>query len=160
MEIEGYENYTIDENGLVMNIKFNRIMKPYIDHKGYLRLGIRRNNKEKKFFIHRLLAITFIPNPNNYLEIDHIDRIPLNNNLSNLRWADRSIQNNNKNAYGKIKHKYISYIYDGKNKSYRISKKGYFNKQLSCLKWSLQQAIELRTQLLIEHDLDPIAPTD
>ena len=47
---------------------------------------------------HRQLAIQYIENPDNLPEIDHIDRNRRNNDLSNLRWADKTIQNNNKSS--------------------------------------------------------------
>ena len=159
MEITGYENYTIDKEGVVINTKFNRLMNPWINNKCYLKIGLSNNCKEKQFYVHRLLAIQFIPNPNNYPEVDHIDTNTLNNNLLNLRWATRKMQVENRNGYGKIKHKYISYGYTNKrkNKYYIIQKTGYFNKILNVEKYTLEDAIELRTKLLEEHDLPPIA---
>ena len=161
MEIEGYSNYTINENGQVWSKNRNRIMKSRIND-GYLQIILCENGKKKAFSIHRLIALEFIPNPNNYPEVDHIDRNPLNNNLSNLRWADRSTQNENKNAYGEIKHKLICYntINNGKNKNYKIRKKYYFDKSLSCIKWTLHDALDLRTKLLEEFGLDPIPLTE
>ena len=156
MEIEGYSNYTINENGQVYNTKYNRFLKYKISHDGYLRIGLNKNNKQKYFLISRLVALAYIPNPNNYPEVDHIDKNPLNNNLSNLRWANREMQMNNRNAYGIIKHKYICYTTNGKIKSYRIIKRDYFSKLLSCEKYTLQDAIDLRTKLLEEFGLDPI----
>lgn len=55
--------------------------------------------KGKCYYIHRLVAECFIPNPNNYVEVDHIDRDPSNNNVTNLRWADRSIQMKNRRKF-------------------------------------------------------------
>ena len=159
-EITGYENYTIDETGLVMNIKFNRIMKLTINNKGYLKIGLYKNNKTKFFLVHRLLALAFIPNPNNYPEVDHFDINPSNNNLSNLRWVTKKMQQENRNAYGEIKHKLIGYLNIGKYKYYIIQKNGYFQKHLNVEKYTLQDAIELRTKLLLEHGCEPLAITE
>ena len=155
-EITGYENYTIDETGLVMNTKFNRIRKHWINKDGYLMIGLSKNGKQKKFLVHRLLGLTFIPNPNNYPEVDHIDINTSNNNLSNLRWATKKMQAENRRGYGEIKHKYISYLYknNGKYKYYYIEKKGYFKYRLNVEKYTLDDAIDLRRSLLSFHDLE------
>ena len=63
-------------------------------------------------FIHRILAETFLSNPNNYPAVDHIDRNKLNYSLSNLRWV--SYEENNKNKCFSGKH--ISYIKLGEDK--------------------------------------------
>ena len=49
----------------------------------------------KPYYVHRLMAETFLPNPHNKPTVDHIDRNPSNNFLSNLRWATQSEQNEN-----------------------------------------------------------------
>jgi hypothetical protein len=51
----------------------------------------------KDYRIHRLMGNNFLPNPNNYPEIDHIDRNSQNNHISNLRWVSRSENQINKN---------------------------------------------------------------
>lgn len=64
-----------------------------INHKGYLDTHI----KNKRKTIHRLVAETFIPNPNNLPQINHIDGNKLNNNITNLEWCDNG--KNQKHAY-------------------------------------------------------------
>ena len=156
MEIEGFENYTINESGNIYSKKRNIFMKYCINKKGYLIISLSKNGKKKTFYLHRLLALAFIPNTNNYPEVDHIDINTSNNNLSNLRWATSSMQNENRKGYGEIKHKYISYAYKnkGKNKYYNIEKKGYFQYKLNVEKYTLDDAIDLRRSLLMFHDLD------
>ena len=162
MEINGFENYTIDETGNIYSKYSNKFLKPSGNTYGYLQISLYKNCKLKKFLVHRLLAIEFIPNTNNYETVDHIDRNKLNNNLSNLRWASKSMQENNKNAYGEIKHKYIRYDFNKRsgNKYYLIAKTGYFKKRLNVEKYTLQDTIELRTKLLLESNLDPIPITE
>lgn len=64
---------------------------PFLDRNGYYRVSIRG----KRYGVHRLLAMAFIPNPQNKPTVDHIDRNPSNNSLDNLRWADHKEQADN-----------------------------------------------------------------
>lgn len=95
MEIKGYPNYLIFRNGKILSKGFDkwhppRFLKPQIDSKGYPCLKLYHNKESKTQRIHRLLMEHFVPNPNNYEIIDHIDRDRTNNKLSNLRWCNQS----------------------------------------------------------------------
>ena len=99
MEIYEYENYIIYENGDVLNVNSGKYIIPFIDDKGYKRLNLCKNGNQKLFRLHTLLALAYIPNPENKKEIDHINRDKLDNRLCNLRWSDRYEQNLNKCIY-------------------------------------------------------------
>ena len=102
-EIEGYEDYIIFKTGKIFSKKRNRFLKPWIKirkiygRKDY-QIGLRKNKKRKNFLLARLLGIHFIYNddPINKIQIDHIDRNSLNNDLSNLRWVTHEEQQKNK----------------------------------------------------------------
>ena len=88
MEIVGFPNYTIDRDGTVRNIKKNTVMTAHFNKSiRCMEVGLSYNNKRKIFGVHRLLAICYIPNPNNKPNVEHIDKNRLNNELSNLRWC-------------------------------------------------------------------------
>ena len=63
------------------------ILKPSLHEKGYLRVVLYTNGKNKIFRIHRLVAQLFIPNPENKPEINHVDGNKLNNFAENLEWV-------------------------------------------------------------------------
>ena len=65
-------------------------MSPYLDgKKNYLMIDLMDNGIKTKCLIHRLVAEAFIPNENNYPEVDHINKIKTDNRVENLRWCDR-----------------------------------------------------------------------
>ena len=92
-DYEGF--YKINKKGELWSCIYKKIMSPH-DKEGYLYIHLTKNTKKFHTSIHRLLAIQYIPNPDNLPEVDHIDRNRANNNLDNLRWVDKSVQNNNK----------------------------------------------------------------
>ena len=161
-EIKGYENYTIDRDGKIWSKKSDRFLKPIVANKGYLMVGLYKNGKKKTFGIYHLLALAFIPNPENKLEVDHIDRNPSNNSLSNLKWATRKEQLENRGAYGEIRHKFISYYYHRANgyKYYRIQKRGYFTHIVNVKKFTLKDALDLRMSLLSFYKLPYLSSTE
>ena len=93
--IDGYENYIIYEDGLIYNENNDRFIKGWKNTQGYLSVGLYKDGKEKKFLVHRLIALSFIPNPLNKPCIDHINRITDDNRIENLRWA--TVRENSQN---------------------------------------------------------------
>lgn len=87
VEIEGFENYEVSNLGRVRNIKSGIMLKPWITKDGYLRHCLYKHNKQKKLFLHRIIATTFIDNPEGKPCVNHIDENKLNNDLSNLEWC-------------------------------------------------------------------------
>ena len=89
MEIKGYENYLIYNDGKVYSLLTNKILKPNDNQNGYLYVNLCKNNKSKSKFIHRLVAEHYIENLNNNLHVDHINRNRTDNRVENLRWVTR-----------------------------------------------------------------------
>ena len=76
---------------------YPRLMKTHLTRSGYEQL-ILCNKGEKAHSVHRLVAAAFIPNPNNYLTVDHKDRNRTNNHVENLRWCTLSENMRNPNT--------------------------------------------------------------
>jgi hypothetical protein len=87
VEIEGFEKYEVSNLGRVRNIKSGRILKPYLNHNGYLMHCLYGYDKRKCLLLHRIIAIAFIDNHEEKPCVNHIDENKLNNDLSNLEWC-------------------------------------------------------------------------
>lgn len=91
--IEGYENiYQVSELGRVKRLAgvgclSERLLKPIKDKDGYLKVFLYKSGKRKFLFIHRLVAQAFIPNTNNFPEVNHKNEDKSNNKPNNLEWC-------------------------------------------------------------------------
>lgn len=93
--IDGYKGvYIVNREGEVINRKLNLTMTSKLDSHGYYILNLSLDGNKTKFYIHRLIATYFIPNPENKPTVNHIDGIKTNNSLSNLEWATYKENNN------------------------------------------------------------------
>lgn len=72
------------------------ILKPSVANNGYEQVTLYDKTVRHKFLVHRLVAEAFIPNPNNYPQVNHKDENPLNNKVDNLEWCTSEYNN----AYG------------------------------------------------------------
>lgn len=94
-DIKGYEGYyQISNLGKVKSLKFNhsnknKLLNPF-DNEGYTRVKLYINKQGKRFLVHRLVAETFIPNPENKPFVNHIDGNKSNNCVANLEWVTAS----------------------------------------------------------------------
>lgn len=84
------DDYEITVDGKVINKKTGRVLKGQPNGKGYLRVSIGG----KLQFIHRLVAIKYIPNPNNLEQVNHKDGNKLNNCVDNLEWVSNQTNRN------------------------------------------------------------------
>ncbi|MGN0961306.1 MAG: NUMOD4 domain-containing protein [Christensenellales bacterium] len=101
-DLKDYENlYIISNYGRIISLPRNttsgKLLTPQISKYGYYMQMLYKNGKHKLCRVNRLVASTFIENPNNELFINHIDGNKLNNKVDNLEWCNRS--HNQKEAY-------------------------------------------------------------
>ena len=120
---EIYDNYMVSNLGRVKSLNYNhtrkeKIMKISVDKYGYNYVKLCKNSKQNKFKIHRLVAQTFIPNPDNKPCVDHINTIRTDNRVENLRWVTIS-----ENGLNEITRKRISDIHKNKKQSEETKKK-------------------------------------
>ena len=154
MEINGYENYLIYEDGRVYNKKYNRFLKPGTNRGGYKQVILSKEAKPKAHDIHRLVAKHYIPNLENKKCVDHINRITSDNRVENLRWVTYSEngQNRSFNKDNKSGHKYICYH---KKRNYwqfqkSINKKTttkHFNSKIDCICYKFIIMLKIKAKL-------------
>lgn len=88
-DIKGYGGlYMVSNLGRVYGLKSDKVVKTYRNNKGYLKVDLYKDGKCKKCFVHRLVAETFIPNPNSYPQVNHKDENKENNCANNLEYCD------------------------------------------------------------------------
>lgn len=90
IDLGGYEiNYKVTNDGRVWSEYLQDFMKPYFSKGGYLRVKVNFGDRNKKYMVHRLVAMAFIenPDPEKLTQVDHIDCNRTNNNVENLRWV-------------------------------------------------------------------------
>ena len=156
--LDDFPKYRIYSNGDIYKEWKSKdvLMKHHLGTHGYYYVTLCNNGKQKKFQIHRLLAILFIPNPYLKKEVDHINRIRIDNKLENLRWANSSEQKLNK----ELKENNTGYPFITKhikktNKSgfdFKCSIQRNGKRVLNTGRAKLEDAVELVRQTLLENE--------
>ena len=126
--IPGYEGiYEVSNTGLIRGRNGER--KTLINSHGYEYIKLCKKGDSKKFQVHRLVAMAFIPNPDNLPEVNHKDENPLNNCVDNLEWCTR-IYNNN---YGTRNYRAgVAISKANRMKVYRFDKNGNYLDSFDC----------------------------
>lgn len=92
-DIDGfYGKYQVSSWGRVRNAETGKVLTPYRNKKGYLKIGLcNGSGSPAKFRVNRLVAIAFIPNPYNLPQVNHKDGNKENNSYTNLEWTTNEI---------------------------------------------------------------------
>ena len=144
-----YFGYTVYENGDILRKDGKGMLKPQKNKWGYLYVNISIDKEEYKIRVHRLVALYYIPNPDNKPEVDHIVSEDItNNSVSNLRWATRSEQAinrgiSNRNTSG------VKGVY--KNKNGWVAQLRLNGKTMTKSCKTFELAVEKRKEWELEH---------
>lgn len=137
--IERFPKYSVSNFGNVMSFakfKDGKLLHRQKESIGYLSVKLFEDNRWKTILIHRLVAETFIPNPENKKTVNHINGIKTDNRLENLEWCTFS-----ENSIHAVKNNLVKRVYgedchNSKFKKDDIDKIFYLSKSLSARKIS------------------------
>lgn len=121
-DVPGYEGfYKVSNTGLVKSLERSVNLRETNNHaenrlkerirhfstgrRGYKQVVLSRDGKTKAFLVHRLVAVVFIPNPENLPVINHKDGDPSNNNVENLEWCTYKYNNEYDNRIDRCREK-------------------------------------------------------
>ena len=106
----GKNLYNINENTYSFHA-YSHIMKPSTN-KGYLQVNLSKNGVLKCIKVHRLVAMAYIPNPNNYPQVNHKNEIRNDNRVENLEWCNNKYNSNYGSRNAKLSKKVAQYTKD------------------------------------------------
>ena len=151
LDFLGYPTYAIREDGNVRCLRSGEL-KTGSCCKGYRRIHLVNPEGKTAWFVHRLVALAFLPNPDNLPEVDHINRIPHDNRVENLRWCNDELQNQNKGVQvnNKLGQKNISFDQGYYRVSIKRGAKRILHKRFA----TLEKAIEERDEALRRFSLE------
>lgn len=130
--IEGFDLYEVSNTGKVRSkdrtthnrngsfIKKGRILKPVDNGTGHLKVELKQDGRKKRAYVHRLVAIAFIPNPEEKLFVNHIDNNPSNNNVENLEWCTHKENMDWMNSQGRARRtkEWLNHLHTSQEKTY------------------------------------------
>lgn len=86
--------YEVSNKGRVRSLRTGGIMRMRIGRDGYVRFSLTKDGKQTHKLLHRLLAIAFIPNPDNFAEVNHKNENKQDNSILNLEWCTHKYNSN------------------------------------------------------------------
>ena len=112
--------YQASSLGRIWSVKHQRVLKPFLEKNGYYRTYLYApDGKRKKEYVHRMIAMTFLDNPDNLPQVNHKDEDRQNNNVENLEWCTAQYNVNYGNRFVKYKISRYGKDYDEETKKYQ-----------------------------------------
>lgn len=155
-DVVDYPGYKVSSFGNVIG-KFGRQIKPWDNSRGYNTVWISNENGKKKATVHRLVADSFLPNPENKPTVNHKNHNRKDNTVENLEWATYSEQSvHSPGPVGKSGERNIFIIRNPLSNTYWVSIKRnkhiIFNNRFK----TLQEAINARDAFKAQRNISPV----
>lgn len=116
-DIPGYEGlYQASTYGRIKNKRTEKILKPIKHHNGYYAVSLYGENKQKILLVHRIIAATFLPTPQDKPTINHKSEVKTENQVWNLEWCTHKYNNN----YGQHRDKLSNSLKNNPKKSFPV----------------------------------------
>ena len=163
-KVDGFSRYTICRHGNVVNDETKTVLKGTVNNGGYRMYNLQTDEGTNKFMYgHRMVALAFIPNPEQKQMVDHKDRVKTNNHISNLRWATNGENQINK-AMPKRKNESTGYRHIRKRTQNQIQREYYVlaitrngkfivDKKYRTDQNTLEQVVKIRNEFYKKHDI-------
>lgn len=107
--VPGYPHYLVSDSGEVYSLRCGRFLKQSISKFGYARCILYGNGKKQTIATHRLVAMAYLDNPNNYPQVNHKNENRLDNRVENLEWCTSSYNINYGNRNATVSRKLIEF---------------------------------------------------
>lgn len=158
-DIKGWESlYEVNDCGDVRNKKTNKLIKGDVNSSGYYRVCLYSGNSKQRFFRHRLVAQSFIENPDNYKEVNHIDGDKSNNSVHNLEWCSRQHNERESRRIGIKDYKPFTVVFDnGTVRQYECTID--LANELNVTKRTVQNYLQHKSSNYIRHNISSIEYT-
>jgi len=119
-----------------------RILKQFIDKGGYLQVHFSVNGKKVNRSVHRIIAGTFLPNPDNQPELNHKDNDRTNNNVSNLEWCTHEYNIEYREKYGKAQNRPVFATRLKTLELFRFSSRGEASRELGVCPQNINKVLK------------------
>lgn len=120
-DVVGYDGlYEVSNLGRIRNSKRKTLVTPFKNERGYLRCELWKNNRRKRYRVHRIVANAWIPKIDGKTHINHINEVKTDNRVENLEWCTQAYNNSYGTHNLRVKRTWIK-----KSVSYQLKERGY-----------------------------------
>jgi len=154
-EVADFTNYEVSSLGQVRRKGKMKPLKGSVNGGGCLQVGLTQDGRQTRCLVQFLVAQAFLENLEGKCDVDHINKVKTDNRVENLRWATRTeyLRNSGMRPDNTSGYTHIYTAWRGKHEAWRIQIERIPPKQFSKKAWTLEQVVDIRNNLYVEHGL-------